>query len=84
MVSNADRVSENVGVGVSPEKLINEIKPYLNQLAENNLPELIKLFDDVVAEAKKKKSLAANTTMPGTSPGNGSSVPNVSGGTASF
>lgn len=79
----ADKIPENAGIDVSPEKLINEIKPLLDQLAKEHLPELIVLFNDVVAKAKEKKTLAANTTTPGTSPGNGSSVP-TPGNAANF
>lgn len=73
MATSTDKVWENAAVSESYD-IINEVRPRLKELAEKNLPELIKLFDDVVAEARNKKSLAANTTKPGTSPGNGSSV----------
>ncbi len=63
----ADKISENAGLEsgkITPEQLVEAIK-LVGDFAKKNPEAAVKLV---------KESLAANTTKPGTSPGNGSSV----------
>lgn len=72
----ADKISENAGLEsgkITPEQLVEAIK-LVGDFAKKNPEAAVKLV---------KESLAANTTTPGTSPGNGSSVP-TPGNAANF